>query len=70
MSGMAPNDTRDNKKPNNAQDLNDHHIITSRYTLHVTESEHFDFVLASSSRTGKKETARLFTPDSDILSLI
>lgn len=69
MSGMAPNDTRDNKKPNNAQDLNDHHIITSRYTLHVTES-HFDFVLTSSSRTGKKETARLFTPDSDILSLI
>lgn len=67
MSGMAPNDTRDNKKPNNAQDH--HHIITSRYTLHVTES-HVDFVLVSSSRTGKKETARLFTPDSDILSLI
>lgn len=69
MSGMAPNDTRDNKKLNNAQDLNDHHIITSRYTLHVTES-HFDFVLTSSNRTGKKKTARLFTPDSDILSLI
>lgn len=38
MSDMVLNDTRDNKKPNNAQDLNDHHIITSRYTLHVTES--------------------------------
>lgn len=33
MSDMVPNDTRDNKKPNNAQDLNDHHIITSRYTV-------------------------------------
>lgn len=54
---MALNDTHDNKKPNNPQDLNDHHIITSRYTLHVTES-HVDFVLTSSSRTGKKETAR------------